>query len=64
MYAIQYNVIELQNIYKGIVLLQKIHFTKDNEIKRRDDFKVNLYFLRGKSKSSRILINFSGNKKM
>ena len=46
----------------GILFLQETHSTKENEIKWKDKFNGNLYFVHGKSNSRGVLIGFSGKK--
>ena len=44
----------------GILFLQEKYSTKENEIKWKDEFDVNLDFSHGKYNSYRLVIGFSG----
>ena len=48
----------------GFLLLRETHSTVNDEIKRKDDFKGEVFYSHGKSSSGGVLICFIGSKKL
>ena len=51
-------------VSNGFLLLQETHSTVNDEIKWKDDFKGEVFYLHGKSNSCCVLICFIGSKKL